>query len=653
MAKTKYAIAISALLATASPCEAGIVTIDCSADAYIRTGNSNFGSETLLRLRRTGTHRSLVRFDDAEIDAAVAGGTLLSATLELFIEANGGSWSAGRPVDAHRLLAEWSERSVTFNCPDDADPSNGSADCPTPWNGGTFAISPTDSYTQTNDLSGTVELDVTADVAAFLGGSDNYGWLVKKRDEGQNGLVDFTAREGAGSQHPRLVLDVFVPPTETPTNTPTVSPTPTPTATPIDTQTPTATPSPDLDCGAEPLHGCRQSIQENKSLLLLKDRGGPSDKLVFKWTNGESTDASTFGNPVDTTSYTLCVYDESAGIPSLAMQAIVPAGGSCAGKPCWKSTRKGFRFKDRLLLNDGIKVVNVVAGPSGKAKIIVKGKGSNLDLPSLPLHQQTRVIAQIKNDAAGGQCWEARFSGPPRKNSADAFKDKGDPPTTIVPTASPTETAIVSTESPTPVTPSATPSVTATAGSSPSATSSPTGPTATPTPTDTPGGSNCGNGFLEPGEFFGDPTFGLVGDPGGIECPQDAQVAACTPLGSLDVDVDLIPPVGTLPTSATILVGYRSDLAALPAAAGGSAAARVTWPSPLPFIRNAIDFDYAVRVITIRSDGPIDSEVPIFSVVFDTCSGRPAPDPSLDLGCIVEGCSGAGGPINGCTCAVH
>jgi len=59
----------------------------------------------------------------------------------------------------------------------------------------------------TNGARGVVALDVTADVTAYLGGSAaDFGWLLKRTDEGPSGAVDFGSRESATA--PRLVLTV-------------------------------------------------------------------------------------------------------------------------------------------------------------------------------------------------------------------------------------------------------------------------------------------------------------------------------------------------------------------------------------------------------------------------------------------------------------
>ena len=241
------------LLTPSAPAVANTATLTASADTYIRGGqqNQNQGSDTFLRVQSSGPNRSLVRFNQAQIAAAVGAGTLVSATLELFIEFNADNWgTSGRTVSAHRLTVDWTEAGATFNCPNDTNPSNQAADCPLQWNGGTFNPTATASVLHTNGLAGYIQYNVTSDVTAFLSGTSNYGWLIKLTDESQNGHVEYTSREGTAGQLPILVL-VFNPPTATPTRTrtPTSSPTRTNTSTPTRTRTPTVTPTPTSACG--------------------------------------------------------------------------------------------------------------------------------------------------------------------------------------------------------------------------------------------------------------------------------------------------------------------------------------------------------------------------------------------------------------------
>ncbi len=228
------------------------------------------------------------------------------------------------------------------------------------------------------------------------------------------------------------------------------------------------------------------------------------------------------------------------------------------------------------------------------------------------------------------------------------------PTDTSIPTATPTPAdtatpAPSSTANPPPAD-TATPSHTASVA--PSSTPSPTSPpleTATPVASPTGGlGAVCGNGILEPGEFVDDPVNGLIGDLEGVACPADTQIFACAAAGSFTFDVILEPPLGTDPNSITAVIGYRSDRASIPGS-GTAGLARVTFPSPQPFVRSARDFDYAIRVVGIRTGS--FPEGPAFSIRFDGCTGQPDPNP-LDMACTIEGCAGSGGSIVGCECSI-
>lgn len=199
------------LLAVTASAEAQTSTLPATADTYLKSGspNQSQGSETLLRIQSSGNNRSLVRFDPAAIAAAVGNGRLAEARLELYIQSNSNNWgSEGRTVDAHRLTADWTEAGATWNCGIDSIPGNSQANCSPQWAGGLFEEEPSDTVLHTNGLTGWIRFDVTADVRAFLSSTPNDGWLVKKTEEGQNGQVDYTSRQGAADRAPRLVLVV-------------------------------------------------------------------------------------------------------------------------------------------------------------------------------------------------------------------------------------------------------------------------------------------------------------------------------------------------------------------------------------------------------------------------------------------------------------
>ncbi len=223
------------------------------------------GDETFTRIDEAGDNRVLVRFANADIaeQLAAGGGGLTSATLQLSVEFNAQNWGTARAIDLHRLTADWTQDQATWACGVDASPANQQADCSPQWGGGASVSTPTDtdSYddaTGNPPTGGWVSFDVTADVAHFLDHpSENFGWVIKKRDEVQvNGRVEYASLEGTAGLAPRLVL-AGAPVTATPTATPapptatgTATPSPTPTstathsATPTDTATETRTATP-------------------------------------------------------------------------------------------------------------------------------------------------------------------------------------------------------------------------------------------------------------------------------------------------------------------------------------------------------------------------------------------------------------------------
>jgi len=138
---------------------------------------------------------------------------------------------AGRRIDLHRLTQAWTETGATWNCAEDADPTNRRPDCAgeTSWEMSRpkslrpWVPAPTATQRITKGRHGVLRFDVTADVAAIpTGGGAQYGWLVKRRKEDVGGRVAFGSRESASP--PRLVLTVV--PQAQDTSRPPVPPTP-------------------------------------------------------------------------------------------------------------------------------------------------------------------------------------------------------------------------------------------------------------------------------------------------------------------------------------------------------------------------------------------------------------------------------------------
>ena len=178
-------------------------------------------------------------------------------------------------------------------------------------------------------------------------------------------------------------------------------------------------------CGVAPATSCRRPVFSAKAAIIFKDQiFSESDALIWKWTKGKATSKGDFGNPRFATSYALCVYDDNGGTPRLRLSATAPAGGFCSGNPCWREKTAGYAYADKDLTPHGIAKIVLKEGLiDGTAKITVKGKGGNLLIPNL-LGLVQPVLVQLRN--SNGLCWEAVYSAPATKQTADQFKDKAD-----------------------------------------------------------------------------------------------------------------------------------------------------------------------------------------------------------------------------------
>jgi hypothetical protein len=189
--------------------------------------------------------------------------------------------------------------------------------------------------------------------------------------------------------------------------------------------TPAPPPPPTGPCATAPLAGCRAPA---KSTLVVKNpAGGALDKIVWRWVRGDTPVAS-FGDPTACEpGFALCVYDAVASAPALALAAELPSGGVCAGAPCWKTVggipAQGFRYKDPNLGQSGLRSLVLRGGQPGLDKIVLKGKGANLPLPSPAtptqfFQHEGNVVVQLVRDT--GECWEGLFA------PADASQNRPD-----------------------------------------------------------------------------------------------------------------------------------------------------------------------------------------------------------------------------------
>jgi len=205
--------------------------------------------------------------------------------------------------------------------------------------------------------------------------------------------------------------------TATRTRTSTATPPP-----PTGTVTPTPTNTPQQLCAATPLSGCR--IAGRTTMKYLTNAGDIGrNRLLWKWIYGDATTLAEFGDPRLTTPYAVCIYGSQGGVPQLVSSANLPAGGQCGTDSCWeKLSERGYRYKDQAGDNDGIQKLTLTSGEYGKAKILVKGRGWQLQLPTFPLAQDPTVTVQVVS--GGGLCWDASYTAPADSNDSRGFKDR-------------------------------------------------------------------------------------------------------------------------------------------------------------------------------------------------------------------------------------
>ena len=182
------------------------------------------------------------------------------------------------------------------------------------------------------------------------------------------------------------------------------SPTPTIAATVAPTQTPSLTPTPLVaTCPVAPSGTCETSLKAQLQLKL--NASDTKDKLKWRFSSGPLLTQSDFGNPTTTASYALCLYDDGA------LAAALQVGPS--GTQWIPVGSKGYKFTDLTGTSAGVTKIKLLGGDLGKSKLQVKGKGTNLPMPT-PVSgtrffaQTIAVTAQLRE--VNGDCYETAFT---------------------------------------------------------------------------------------------------------------------------------------------------------------------------------------------------------------------------------------------------
>jgi hypothetical protein len=168
---------------------------------------------------------------------------------------------------------------------------------------------------------------------------------------------------------------------------------------------------------AAPVAGCRPPVVSGRASLTMKNAAlDTRDNLTWKWLKGDATTSADFGDPTASDGYELCLFDESAGVPSLVLDKTIAPGAG------WTPTTRGYKYYDPNAAQGGFRTVLLKNGEAGSAGITVKAKGVALAPPALPLAQSPEVIVQL---VGANACFEARY-GTNRTNDGLQFRAKAD-----------------------------------------------------------------------------------------------------------------------------------------------------------------------------------------------------------------------------------
>ena len=184
-------------------------------------------------------------------------------------------------------------------------------------------------------------------------------------------------------------------------------------------------------CGPAPATGCHTALPAKSSILLKDQIDDTKDRLRWSITRGSATGFSEFHDPVSGSPvYHVCIYDGSAR-PQPLLDLRVAAGGICGSKPCWKTRGhapgdfdgNGFTYSDAAASHDGVRMMKLVSGASGAARIQVRGNGPLLGMPALALGLPAGAQL-VSTDGATTECWQTTFPAALR-NDVTRFKASG------------------------------------------------------------------------------------------------------------------------------------------------------------------------------------------------------------------------------------
>lgn len=171
--------------------------------------------------------------------------------------------------------------------------------------------------------------------------------------------------------------------------------------------------TPNVDCPTQPSSDC---LQAEKSKILIRNDGVNPAKLSWRWKRGAALSGAALGLPSADSSYELCFYDSTAGVPEIVGQVSVPSQSG------WRATMERAVYRDRSARFSGVRKLKLKTGAAGKSAIALVGLGDALTIPdpiSAAAYFAIAPEVTVQLSSSSGVCATSAFDVARRNDPTD------------------------------------------------------------------------------------------------------------------------------------------------------------------------------------------------------------------------------------------
>jgi hypothetical protein len=162
-----------------------------------------------------------------------------------------------------------------------------------------------------------------------------------------------------------------------------------------------------VSCPSRPKVGC--AVASSSRIVVRDEFDDSKDRLVWRWRGTAKSPELEIGDPSQSTTVGLCVYDSFEGHHILITKLRVEPGEA------WSRRKSGaWHFKSSGQSSAGVTRIAAKTGQSGKTRLGVKARGKRLPFPLEPAtksklyHKDRDVLVQLVTDASDA-CWTSAF----------------------------------------------------------------------------------------------------------------------------------------------------------------------------------------------------------------------------------------------------